>query len=268
MSTNTKKKRGAGAAVVIIVLCLAALGALGYVIWQQFHPAVPETAAGYVASAESTAPVYDEKGELLGSLPRGSEVQYVLEDAQGDAQRIRVVNGEGYACIDRANLTDDYAAVVQAETVYALRGMSLVDETGAVPGCAVEKGMALAVTGFDGLDEQGDVLRWKVSCDRGEGYIDAANVRMTEEDALAQYDEALYQRHAARGDAWGGGLTFGYAFFLSPHWNIECYGSVGAVYYDHKHYYRDDHYSENRRTAHGYAFIPFKLGVSFAYIIK
>ena len=67
---------------------------------------------------------------------------------------------------------------------------------------------------------------------------------------------------------WGGGLTFGYAFFLSPHWNIECYGSVGAVYYDHKHYYRDDHYSENRRTAHGYAFIPFKLGVSFAYIIK
>ena len=169
MSTNTKKKRGTGAAVVIIVLCLAALGALGYVIWQQFHPAVPETAAGYVASAESTSPVYDEKGELLGSLPRGSEVQYVLEDAQGDAQRIRVVNGEGYACIDRANLTDDYAAVVQVETVYALRGMSLVDETGAVPGCAVEKGMALTVTGFDGLDEQGEVLRWKVSCDRGEG---------------------------------------------------------------------------------------------------
>ena len=67
-----------------------------------------------------------------------------------------------------------------------------------------------------------------------------------------------------KGDAWGGGLTFGYAFFLSPHWNIECYGSVGAVYYDHKHYYRDDHYSENRRTAHGYRFIPFKLGVSFA----
>ena len=213
MSTNTKKKRGTGAAVVIIVLCLAALGALGYVIWQQFHPAVPETAAGYVASAESTAPVYDEKGELLGSLPRGSEVQYVLEDAQGDAQRIRVVNGEGYACIDRANLTDDYAAVVQVETVYALRGMSLVDETGAVPGCAVEKGMALTVTGFDGLDEQGEVLRWQVSCDRGEGYIDAANVRMTEEEARAQYDEALYQRHAARGDAWGGGDAAGLDYY-------------------------------------------------------
>ena len=41
---ETKKKRGAGAAVVIIVLCLAALGALGYVIWQQFQPAVEQAA--------------------------------------------------------------------------------------------------------------------------------------------------------------------------------------------------------------------------------
>ena len=57
MSTNTKTTRGTGAAVVIIVLCLAALGALGYVIWQQLHPAVPETAAGYVAAAGTTAPV-------------------------------------------------------------------------------------------------------------------------------------------------------------------------------------------------------------------
>lgn len=29
MSTNTKKKHGAGAAVVLIVLCLLALGTLG-----------------------------------------------------------------------------------------------------------------------------------------------------------------------------------------------------------------------------------------------
>ena len=47
MSTNTKKKHGTGAAVVLIVLCLLALGTLGYIIWRQFNPVVPETAAGY-----------------------------------------------------------------------------------------------------------------------------------------------------------------------------------------------------------------------------
>lgn len=205
MSTNTKKKHGTGAAVVLIVLCLLALGTLGYIIWRQFNPVVPETAAGYVAAAGTTAPVYDENGTQLGSLVRGAEVQYVAEDAEDGADRVRVVNGEGYAYLDAANLTADYSSAVLTETVYALRGMSLTDETGAVPGCAVEKGMALTVTGFDGLDENGEVLRWAVSCDRGEGYIDGENVRMTEEEALAQYDDALYQRHAARGDAWGGG---------------------------------------------------------------
>ena len=213
MSTNTKKKHGTGAAVVLIVLCLLALGTLGYIIWRQFNPVVPETAAGYVAAAGTTAPVYDENGTQLGSLVRGAEVQYVAEDAEDGADRIRVVNGEGYAYLDAANLTADYSSAVLTETVYALRGMSLTDETGAVPGCAVEKGMALTVTGFDGLDENGEVLRWAVSCDRGEGYIDGENVRMTEEEALAQYDDALYQCHAARGDAWGGGDAAGLDYY-------------------------------------------------------
>ena len=158
MSTNTKKKHGTGAAVVLIVLCLLALGALGYIIWRQFNPVVPETAAGYVAAAGTTAPVYDENGTQLGSLVRGAEVQYVAEDAEDGADRVRVVNGEGYVLLDASHLADDLSRTVQVETVYALRGMSLTDETGAVPGCAVEKGMALTVTGFDGLDENGEVV--------------------------------------------------------------------------------------------------------------
>ena len=213
MSTNTKKKHGTGAAVVLIVLCLLALGTLGYIIWRQFNPVVPETAEGYVAAAGTTAPVYDENGTQLGSLVRGSAVQYVAEDAEGGADRVRVVNGEGYAYLDAANLTADYNGAVLTETVYALRGMSLTDETGAVPGCAVEKGMALTVTGFDGLDENGEVLRWAVSCDRGEGYIDGENVRLTAEEAAVQYNDTLYALHASRGDAWGGGDATGLDYY-------------------------------------------------------
>ena len=90
MSTNTKKKHGTGAAVVLIVLCLLALGTLGYIIWRQFNPVVPETAAGYVAAAGTTAPVYDENGTQLGSLVRGAEVQYVAEDAEDGADRVQI----------------------------------------------------------------------------------------------------------------------------------------------------------------------------------
>ena len=210
MSTKTEKKRGGGAAVVVIVLCLIALGALGYVIWRQFCPAVPETVELYVASETADAVSYrDEKRTPLGSILRGAGVRAVKSDWEGDGELVRIDNGteDGkpvYLYMERASLTEDYAGAVLNKTVYALRGMSLVDETGVTPGCAVEKGMALTVTGFAGLDEAGQVLRWRVSCDRGEGYISNENVRLTQEEAAAQYDE-VYAIHAARGDAWGGG---------------------------------------------------------------
>ena len=215
MSTKERAGRKGGAAgIIIVLLCLAGLACLGvYIYRQQLPPPAPETAVGYVASPEASALVYDEEGTVLGSLTRGAEVHYVLADLDSDGTCVRVVNGETYVLLEKQHLTDRYEDAVQVETVYALRGMSLLDETGAVPGCAVEKGMALTVTGFDGLDEDGEVLRWRVSCDRGEGYIAAANVRMTEEEALAQYDETLYQLHASRGDSWGGGDAAGLDYY-------------------------------------------------------
>lgn len=219
MSTKERTGRaGRTVGIVITLLCLAGLACLGvYLYRQQLPPPRPETAIGYVASDASSAPVYDaDSGEMLGVLVRGSQVAYVPADLEQPREdgRVRIVNGEdGYVLLDAARLTDDPARTVQVDTVYALRGMSLLDKTGAVPGCAVEKGMALTVIGFDGLDEDGNVLRWKVSCDRGEGYIADANIRMTEPEAQAQYDEALYQLHAARGDSWGGGDAAGLDYF-------------------------------------------------------
>lgn len=208
---STKEKTGSAgrtAGILFILLALAAVAVLGVYIYRQLQPPkAPETAS---------APVYDaDSGAELGILVRGSQVAYVAADVETPREdgRVRVVNGEGYVLLDASHLADDLSRTVQVETVYALRGMSLLDETGAVPGCAVEKGMALAVTGFDGLDENGEVLRWQVSCQRGEGYIAAANVRMTEDEALAQYDAELYQLHASRGDSWGGGDAAGLDYY-------------------------------------------------------
>ena len=215
MSTKERAgRRGSAAGIVIALLCLAGLACLGvYIYRQQLPPPAPETAVGYAAAPEASVPVYDGEGEVLGSLTRGTEVHYVLADMDSDGAYVRVVNGETYVLLEKQHLALRYEDAVQVDTVYALRGMSLLDETGAVPGCAVEKGMALTVTGFDGLDDDGAVLRWRVSCDRGEGYIAADNVRMTEEEALAQYDETLYQLHASRGDSWGGGDAAGLDYY-------------------------------------------------------
>ena len=218
MSTKEKQKRGSGAAAVVIILCAAALAALAWVVYRQLCPTVLETVEMYAASETADAPSYEDAERTpLGSILRGAAVQCVKEDVDSGAELVRVENGlldgkVSYLYMERANLAATQEDSVLTETVYALRGMSLTDETGTVPGCAVEKGMALTVIGFDGISS-GEVLRWQVSCERGEGFIDGENVRMTEEEALAQYDEALYQLHAARGDAWGGGDAAGLDYY-------------------------------------------------------
>ena len=85
----------------------------------------------------------------------------------------------------------------------------------------------------------------------------------------ANYD-ITWAKEVYNGDAVGIGFTFGYTFRLSTYWNLECYGCFGAVYYDQKHYYTKDNYENfgTQRNSFGYALIPFKLGVSFSYIIK
>lgn len=71
------------------------------------------------------------------------------------------------------------------------------------------------------------------------------------------------------GDACGVGLTFGYAFYLARHWTLECHAGLGAVYYTHTHSYVKDHYvQQNVHNAHGYSLIPYKVGISFVYILK
>ena len=143
MSTTATKKRSTGAAVVIIVLCLLALCALGYILYRQLHPSVPETVELYVASETADAVSYrDEERTPLGSILRGAGVRAVKSDWEGDGELVRIDNGTedgkpGYLYMERASLTEDYAGAVLNKTVYALRGMSLTDETGAVPGLSL-----------------------------------------------------------------------------------------------------------------------------------
>lgn len=86
--------------------------------------------------------------------------------------------------------------------------------------------------------------------------------------ALGTNYDIVWGKKILNGDAVGLGLTFGYSFFLSSHWSLECYGSFGAVYYKLDRGYTTDLYSNAMMQTHGYALVPFKLGVSFSYIIK
>ena len=169
----------------------------------------------YVASPteRASATEYDEEGQPSEWIfTRGTPVQRVVEELvppeEGEEPERPLMPrilldeaAETFAYIPEENLAADLSQVVTTPCVYARRTMNLLDETGAVPGDLVTRGDELTVTGYDGLNNDGTVERYRVEG----GYISADLIAMTAEDATAVTDPELAAFHAARGDAYGGG---------------------------------------------------------------
>ena len=203
---SRKQRRPKWPGVVQAQVCLATIAAL---VWRfPRQPAKPlEAAAGYIASASETAPLYDEEGAVLEQLIRGSQVNYVVEEASDDhPDQVRVPQEDGsFGWLDRANLTSDVNAVVTLKTVYVRRAQNLTDEGGDPTGPLVLRGQALTVTGYRDLAADGSVSYYRADG----GYIPARYVRLTEDQATAPYDADMAQLHADRGDSYGGGDAAG-----------------------------------------------------------
>ncbi|MCH5181274.1 MAG: DUF3575 domain-containing protein [Prevotellaceae bacterium] len=80
------------------------------------------------------------------------------------------------------------------------------------------------------------------------------------------YDlQAKNTRHS--GDAFGGGVTYGYSYVLNRHWSIE--GTVGlGLLHRSEMKYACGTPMPDEINHRGIAFAPIKLGISAVYIIK
>lgn len=84
---------------------------------------------------------------------------------------------------------------------------------------------------------------------------------------LVSYD-LKWKEKVYKGDAGGLGLGFGYSVVLSPHWNLEFGAGVGIVYFRQQSYNENVDFKSYYANNKGFKFIPTKLAVSIAYIIK
>lgn len=204
-----RKKRGplivgiAAAVVVAVVLAII------------FWPRPLVTAPGYIAADLETAELYTEEGTVRESLVRGTAVTYVVEEEDEDYPGlVRLVMGEDdFAWVKKENLTEDANAIVTTKTMYVRTPVNLTDVTGAEAGALVDKGQALTVVGWDGMDAAGVIDRYIVQAGEAQGYVRAGYLCRTESDAKAQYDDTVYQLHVDRGDDWGGGDAAGLDYF-------------------------------------------------------
>ena len=155
---------------------------------------------GYLASPEPLIPYIDETGNPLGTLPRGTQVEYT-RTPEG---KILIRKGEttGYVTCTIAN---DPASVIPEHTLYVRTAVNLRDAAGRLLETFCQKGVQVTVTGCDYVDDQGQPHMYRVSLEAAEGYILPWYLAETQEEALSNYDNGSYATHAARPNRYGGG---------------------------------------------------------------
>ena len=157
---------------------------------------------GYIAAAHPDAAYCGSAGNVLGTFLRGTQVEYMIT-LEGICA-IRVDDTEVYLQ-EGASVVADVAGIIPEHTLYVRTAVSLRDADGRLLAAFAEKGTPVQVTGYDYLQEDGQVHMYRVNCGGGEGYMKPWYLADNEADAIANYDDGSYGIHAARDDQYGGG---------------------------------------------------------------
>ena len=165
---------------------------------------------GYISTLNPQAGYYDADGTPMGTLPRGAEVTYeLLEDGE-----IQLLINDRFAYLTvGTSVVSDYADAIPVHTLYVRTAVNLRDAEGKLLPAFAEKGSAVEVQGFDYLYENGKVHMYRVELQGEEGYIMPWYLDNSEEDALENYDNGYYEKHAGREDLYGGGGAANLDFF-------------------------------------------------------
>lgn len=158
---------------------------------------------GYIAGMSLDTEYFDEAGSPLGTLIRGTQVEYEL--AEDGRTTILLDDAIVYLSEDAAIVADP-AEVIPAHTLYVRTAVNLRDADGRLLTAFADKGVSAQVTGYDYLRQDGAVHMYRVTIGDEEGYVNPWYLADSEEAAAANYDHnGSYTIHAAREDQYGGG---------------------------------------------------------------
>lgn len=180
----------------------------------------------YIASDKPYATLYSIDKEtgyvnIADSLVRGSKVEVVVNDKLKSNKHVYMAlySKKGprlYAM--QGNLSTDSLALVQEKQLYVRTSASiLLDTLSSVIAGQADKGALVTIEGYDRLNPDGSVHRYKVAAEGGKGYIYGKYLVTTQEEALSRYMPEKYDSlHLAIKNRFGAGKAIDCDFFPRP----------------------------------------------------
>lgn len=186
---------------IIFLLIVVGIGSCLYYLYIS-SKAEEKMLTYYLASADKTIKLYDESLEEVKDVVRGTEVKTSLEK-RDDYVKVFLDNVLYY--VKEGNIIKDNNVVLE-DSVYIRTSVSVYEDSDSLKiSGMIPKGSLVKVIGYDKLNSDGSVNKYKVSFNDISGYIYSKYTVNSEEEAIKMYDNGNLETHLKRTDRYGGG---------------------------------------------------------------
>ena len=200
--------------VILIVTIL--LGGIGYFIVPKLlnKTVIEKEFKKFLSSDLYTVKLYNlETFEEAKEVVRGKEVTMYENEVKQEIEnkepiifnKIKI-DGETFL-VKPNNLVDKFENSVAEKEKFVRTNLTVYEQKDSLDILGyLKKGEKLEITGFDIINEDGGVNKYKIKYNDQEGYVYSKYLVNTQEEANLHYDqEGTYKIHAARPNRYGGG---------------------------------------------------------------
>jgi len=208
-----KKKHILGLLTLLFLLVVTIVLLIKFLPTKQVEE-TPKT--GYIASDTYDAVLYDNEYNEALKLIRGSKVYVYSKDIVNEEltyKKVKYNNTEYLVKVN--NIVEKDSDIVKENELYVRTSTTIYKnlETAEILSF-VKKGEKVEVVGFDKLNEDGSVNKYKIKYNGYEGYVYSKYLVTTEEESKKVYDEnGLQDYMASMGSAYGGGSALNLDYY-------------------------------------------------------
>ncbi len=174
----------------------------------------------YIAGNNDVIKVYNNNFEEVGTIPRGTKVKGNLNELIDKETNVKYYkinyNNQAYL-VEQISLVSKMEEVVLEEKLYVRTPVTVyANDKDSSIASMIKKGEEVIIIGFDRLDNEGKVNKYKIKYGDITGYVYGKYLVDSKEEALRNYDkDGSYQKHLKRVDTQGGGAAGNLDFY--PH---------------------------------------------------
>ncbi len=203
-----KKKRKGKKVILVIVMIVLIVAIVMLFLMKNLNVKETPKIKNYVCSDETQVTLYDLDSNPSISITRGNEVYtYKYKEKINDDIYVKIKYNDKYYLINEKNLTDNKNDIVGEKELFVRTSTTIYkDDTTAKIESYVKKGESVEILGYDKLNEDGSVQKYKIKYGDIEGYVYGKYLVSTKEESTKVYDENGIQEYLSKmGNSLGGG---------------------------------------------------------------